>query len=102
MKQFLTFCLLLLTATQFNITAQPNSQTDIPDFLRADYDARIEFKDNLNITCSRAGKGIKILADEESNIIRRPYDVLSYDLFMDWTGPLSVEDIDSSGRFYTG
>nr|MDA3844235.1 M1 family metallopeptidase [Candidatus Kapabacteria bacterium] len=102
MKQFLIFCFMLFVATQINISAQSYSQSELPDILRADYDSRIEFKDNLNITCSRAGKGIKILADDASNIIRRPYDVLSYDLNMDWTGPLTATDVDSNNRFYFG
>lgn len=102
MKQILTFCFMALLAAQMNIQAQPYSQTELPEILRADYDARVEFKDDLNITCSRAAKGNRILADEMTNINRRPYDVLSYDLYMDWTGPLTADNIDSVGRFYTG
>ncbi|MFM7774926.1 MAG: M1 family metallopeptidase [Candidatus Kapaibacterium sp.] len=51
--------------------------------------------------CAHAKQGATLLAARRpSAIVRRPYDVVSYDLFMDWRTPLTKTGVGS--REYTG
>jgi aminopeptidase N len=40
--------------------------------------------------------------ERESAIVHRPYDVLSYNLFMDWTKQFTADNILNENRYYSG
>ncbi|MES2765421.1 MAG: M1 family aminopeptidase [Bacteroidota bacterium] len=43
-----------------------------------------------------------VLAKQPSAVVRRPYDVISYDLDMNWVAPLSKISVNGNAREYSG
>jgi len=93
---------LLLVLYCENLLAQ---KTDLPDYL-INYDKhQLENKAvqmPVDIDCSNLYKHLKYDEIQSSAIIRRPYDVLRYNLFMDWYNVLSSTDTTGKERIYTG
>ncbi|MFP4368065.1 MAG: M1 family aminopeptidase [Candidatus Kapaibacterium sp.] len=52
--------------------------------------------------CSKQHKHLNLLSAEDGHVEYRPYDVLEYDLYMNWYNPLKAESINDHGRFFTG
>lgn len=53
-----------------------------------------------NTTCSHIHAVTAALAAQQSALVRRPYDVLSYSLDIDWTGPLSTTATTGEARTF--
>lgn len=95
MKNLLLSCLMCVAGIAPAI-AQP-----IPTVLQPNHEVMGESKH----LCSRAehhSHSAALIAPFSSAVIRRNYDVLSYDLFMDWTHPLQSESVGAEARRYTG
>jgi aminopeptidase N len=59
-----------------------------------------EYQSLCGSWCSHHNRKTNTLMERPSLIQRRPYDVIAYNLYMDWTRPLS--DTGSTARRYTG
>lgn len=96
-KLILIFVLLVISGSLNILTAR-----NIPKFLSGD----ASFIEKQNIPVCNRLKSYKnhlpVSLERESAIARRPYDVLSYDLFMDWYNVLTIDTIWSSNRQFTG
>ncbi len=83
----------------FILTCIPSS-AQIPDYLM------YENKSGLveDVLCSHKEKYAqnRTMSGFPSFIDKRPYDVVSYDLFLDWTGPLSSIGVGQEDRSYNG
>ncbi|MBS1538051.1 MAG: T9SS type A sorting domain-containing protein [Bacteroidetes bacterium] len=60
--------------------------------------------DGKSLVCSHAlnFQSAMLNRPDGSAIVRRPYDVLKYDLFMDWRNPLLAVSADGDARKYSG
>ena len=94
MKQvFLALC--AVTICSMSVLAQ-----GLPDFLR-EGEGKVATIRGEEPFCAKAHEGSRaLMARRPSAIIRRPYDVLSYTLWMDWRLPLTQTGVMS--RRYTG
>lgn len=95
MKNLLLFCLVCIAGAATAV-AQP-----LPTVLQPNHEVMGESKH----LCGRAEHNSyapTLIAIPPSAVVRRNYDVLSYDLYMDWTHPLQAEGIDEDDRRYTG
>jgi aminopeptidase N len=70
----------------------------IPDFIEAGYSPQTEHKHSL--TCSHS-KHFQMLAPEAKSKIRN-YDVIEYDIYMDWSQVLLGESSSGEHRYYNG
>jgi len=86
---FLTFILLISVTTS----------QEIPDVLLLNSDGKLSQQDSHEPLCSHGSVTPK-LAQRASSIKKKPFDVLNYNLYMDWRKPLS--DTGSASRRYTG
>ncbi|TAL67243.1 MAG: T9SS type A sorting domain-containing protein [Bacteroidetes bacterium] len=93
---------LLIILTIVSVNAQENK---IPDFLLSNEIIKPENKIlNLpsEIECSRRYKYHNFDEIQSSAIIRRNYNVLTYDLYMDWYNVLNSTGMSMKERTYTG
>ncbi len=89
MKKATTLVLLLFVLFSFNLTADYN-----PLFIDYSEPRQFEFKDRIDHIKNK--KSDVPFAPER---IERPYDVLSYEIFLDWYDPFIVEEyIDDEGN----
>lgn len=66
--------------------------------------------ESKELICSHSHKALKDNHTLASNLVRRPYNILSYNLFMDWVNPLihekyninGVAFVDSTDRIWSG
>ncbi|MCX7735763.1 MAG: M1 family aminopeptidase [Candidatus Kapabacteria bacterium] len=58
---------------------------------------KYEFKE---FSCNHLHSGLKYDKLLSKDLVRRPYDVLSYNLYMDWVNPLSQDKININGVPY--
>lgn len=73
----------------------------IPDVLQLNREVMGESK----YLCSHAehsSRAAALATAPPSAVVRRNYDVLSYDLYMDWTHPLQAIGVEADDRRYTG
>ncbi len=82
------------------IFAEVPSSAQIPDYLM------YENKSGLaeEVYCSQKAKyeNSRIMSGFATEIDKRPYDVISYDLFLDWTNPLSSSGTGQKDRSFGG
>lgn len=71
----------------------------IPDYLQQNTEGKTVELSTPEVQCAFS-KSTQLFAKRASSIKRKPYDVLSYDLFMDWRLPLT--DTGAAARHYTG
>jgi aminopeptidase N len=82
------------------LSAAMTSAQEIPDYLIEDKSSLSEhYYHHHNAKKSHTAK---LLAERPSAIVRRPYDVLKYDLYMDWVPPLSKTAVTGTSRYYSG
>lgn len=58
--------------------------------------------EKLEYEFQKSKKNIAQSFDGESKIVRRPYDVIKYDLYMDWTNPMSSKLTNINSKNFTG
>ena len=100
MKRIIITLLLVLFCE--NLLAQ---KADLPEFLLNNDILQYENKSvqmPADIDCSNRHKHLKYDEIQSSAIIRRNYDVLTYDLYMDWYNVLNATDTMPKDRIYTG
>ncbi len=93
---------LLLGLFVCNVLAQ---KAELPDFLLNNDFLSPENKSMqmpTDIDCSNRYKHFKYDEILASAIVRRPYDVLSYDLYLDWYNVLNATGTRNEDRIYTG
>ena len=73
----------------------------IPNILRPENGVSVDGK---SLMCGHAANFQTAMLNrpDGSAIERRPYDVLKYDLFMDWRNPLTSESVAGEGRKFSG
>ncbi|MBI3259999.1 MAG: T9SS type A sorting domain-containing protein [Ignavibacteriae bacterium] len=96
----LIICLITILLASGSARSQElNGQ--IPSILRLDNDISVDGK---SLVCGHATSFQSALLNRPDGtaIVRRPYDVLSYDLFMDWRNPLTSQSVADDGRRFSG
>lgn len=91
----------LLLAAACAVCVATASAQHMPDVLRPGDHVPVESK-HLCSHASHSSSGVEAMIDKPSAIERRNYDVLNYNLYMDWTHPLSTEGTSAADRRYSG
>lgn len=92
---------LLALLFSMGIASSQESSNKIPDILRPENGVSVDGK---SLMCGHASsfQAAMLNRPDGSAIIRRPYDVLKYDLFMDWRNPLTSQSVAGEGRKFSG
>jgi aminopeptidase N len=90
----------LLLAAACTVCITTASAQQLPDVLRPGNFVPVESKH----LCSHAlhTTEAELAIDKPSVVVRRNYDVLEYNLYMDWTNPLSTQGTGAADRRYSG